>query len=91
MLKLWSILIEGNDIGLKSLIKRHLGKEAIPWSEENARLEAYRYQDVDELKELMFVFLDKVSNVEGLENYTANEWGYIKTAATFTKLYYRKK
>jgi len=91
LLKLWSILIEGSNIGLKSLIKRHLGKEVIPWSEENARLEAYRYQDVDELKALLEVFIDKVKNIEGLENYTADEWGYIKTAATFTKLYYKKK
>ena len=91
LLKLWSILVEQNDIGLKSLIKRHLGKTVIPWSEENARLEAYRYQDVDELKELLIVFLNKISEVEGLENYTAHNWGYIKTPATFTKLYYVKK
>jgi len=93
LLKLWSILIDDGSkgsIALKALIKRELGKEPIEWSAEAALTESYRLQDVICLEELFTIFLDKVSDIEFLKDYTWSDWAYIKTPATFTKLEYQK-
>ena len=91
LLKLWSILIDdGRDgsISLKSLIKRELGVEPIPYSEATALTNAYRYQDVDRLEELFQVFLSHVDDIGALSGYTAEDWCFVKTPATFTKKAY---
>lgn len=94
LLKLWDILIDSkNKIGLKVLIERHLnwGDKIIPYSKENAKLEEYRYQDVIAPKELMYIFLDKIKNVDILNDFSAVEWGSIKSSATFSKLFYTRE
>lgn len=88
VLKLWEILIEDKDISLKSLITRVLGHKAIKWSEKNAKTDAYRYQDVVYLSELWDVFLEKIKNIEGIDEYSYEEWGNVKTPATFCKQFY---
>lgn len=90
LLKLWSILIDDSDISLKSLIKKVLHQEPIPYSPEAAKSEAYRLQDVFCLRELTGEFFKRISDLSGLSNYTWDNWGYIKTPATFTKLSYRE-
>jgi len=98
LLKLWSILIDDGErtdkdgkkksISLKSLIKDELHETPIPYTEANARTEAYRLQDVVCLKKLFDIFLDRVKDIESLGSYTWEQWAYIKTPATFTKLVY---
>ncbi len=91
LLKLWSILIDdgrNGSISLKSLIKRELGLEPIPYSEETSLTDAYRYQDVDRLEELFLLFLDRIDGVGALSSYTAEDWCFVKTPATFTKKAY---
>lgn len=93
LLKLWSILIDDGrkgSIGLKNLIKTVLKVKPIPYSPENARSKAYRLQDVRRLRDLMQVFLERTQEIKGLENYTWEQWGFIKTPATFTKLSYEE-
>lgn len=97
LLKLWNILIETSSekvsISLKSLINRHLNWEngAIEYSKENAKMDKYRIQDVIAPKELMYIFLDKIKDVDVLNNFTATEWGSIKSSATFSKLFYARE
>lgn len=94
LLKLWSILVhDGRDysISLKSLIKRELKEDAIEYTEENARTDSYRYQDVIKLKELTKVFFEKVKGIKDIQHYSWEDWGYIKTPATFTKLSYEEE
>jgi len=90
LLKLWSILIDDSDISLKSLIKKELNKTPIKYSPEAAKTKEYRLQDVICLKELMVKFFIYISDLQGLENYTWDDWGYIKTPATFTKIAYKE-
>ena len=90
LLKLWAILIDDKDISLKALIKKELHLEPIPYSQEAAKSEAYRLQDVFCLRELLEVFFERITDLKGLENYTWDDWCYIKTPATFTKLAYRE-
>ena len=90
LLKLWSILIDDSDISLKSLIKKVLHQEPIPYSPEAAKSEAYRLQDVFCLRELTEKFFERISDLNALTNYTWDNWGYIKTPATFTKIAYRE-
>lgn len=91
LLKLWSILIDNKDISLKSLIRKELGREAIPYTEENAKTRAYQLQDVVCLEELWYKFLDKVSTIPNVAGYTYKDWGDINTAATFAKKAYEEK
>lgn len=90
LLKLWSILVDDKGISLKALIKKELHRKPIPYSPEAAKSEAYRLQDVFCLRELLEVFFNRVTDLEGLENYTWDDWGFIKTPATFTKNSYRE-
>ena len=96
LLKLWAILIDdgsgkGNTgISLKALIKKVLHQEPILYSPETAKSEAYRLQDVFRLRELTDKFFELTSDLSGLSDYTWDNWGYIKTPATFTKLAYRE-
>lgn len=91
LLKLWSILVYDKDVSLKSLIKKELHCHVIPWSEESARTDAYRYQDVVKLRELFQIFLNKISDMEDLKDFTSMDWCFIKTPATFTKIMYEKE
>ena len=97
LLKLWGLLIETRNekvsIRLKSLITRHLNWEngAIEYTKENAKLDAYRYQDVIAPKELMYIFLDKIKDINKLNDFSAVEWGSIKSSATFSKIFYKKE
>ena len=90
LLKLWSILVSEKDISLKSLIKNELHAQTIPYSPEKAKTDAYRYQDVEKLKELTSLFFEKIKNIEEVKGFDWNDWGYIKTPATFTKILYQK-
>lgn len=96
LLKLWSILVDdgsGKDntgISLKALIKKVLGREPIPYSPEAAKSEAYRLQDVFCLRELTEKFFERIGDLHALTGYTWDDWGYIKTPATFTKIAYRE-
>lgn len=91
LLKLWSILVDNKNISLKSLIRKELGREAIPYTEENAKTRAYQLQDVVCLEELWYKFLDKVSTIPNVAGYTFNDWGGINTGATFAKKAYQEK
>ncbi len=92
LLKLWSIIVSDTDISLKSLIKKELKKTAIPYSEQNAKTEAYRYQDVICLKELSDLFFtEKIKNITEVKEFGISEWTYIKTPATFTKILYKNE
>src|SRR5574344_1399313 len=73
LLKLWSILIEGDGTtdskgvpvsrALKNVLKRWgYPKEIIPYSPENSLTEAYRMQDVEGLEWLTRLFFEKVGN-----------------------------
>lgn len=90
LLKLWEILIEQEDISLKSLIKRHLNIIPIERTKETIHLEAYQYQDVLCPKKLWSIFLDKIKDIEELKDFTLKDWGDIKSPATFTKKFYEK-
>lgn len=94
LLKLWSILVddgETHSISLKALIERELHKKAIPYSPENVGTLEYQLQDVRCLEELCYIFLDKVKTIEAVSNYTYEQWGYVKTPATFTKIAYEEE
>lgn len=91
LLKLWSILVDNKNISLKSLIRKELGREAIPYSEENAKTRAYQLQDVVCLEELWYKFLDKVSTIPNVAGYTYKDWGGINSGATFAKNAYQEK
>lgn len=91
LLKLWSILIDDKNISLKSLIRKELGREAIPYTEENAKTRAYQEQDVVCLEELWYRFLDKVSTIPTVVGYTYNDWGRINTGASFAKNAYEER
>lgn len=91
LLKLWSILIDNKDISLKSLIRKELGRTAIPYTEENAKTRAYQLQDVVCLEELWYKFLDKVSTIPNVAGYTYADWGGINTGASFAKKAYQEK
>lgn len=91
LLKLWSILIENKDISLKSLIKRELGVNPIPYSAENAKTRAYQEQDVIQLEKLWDIFLHKVSTIPNVAGYNYSDWGGINTGATFAKKAYEEK
>lgn len=102
LLKLWSILIEGDDVtdskgvpvskALKNVLKRfNYPKETIPYSPENAKTEAYRVQDVEGLEWLTKLFFEKVENVLDLKTLNWFEWSDIKSPATFTKRAYALK
>lgn len=91
VLKLWNILVSDKDISLKSLIRKELGVEAIPYSEENAKTRAYQLQDVIQLEKIWNVFLDKVKDIPNLIDYTYKDWGEINTPATFVKKVYAEK
>ena len=85
LLKLWSILIEEKNIGLKALLKREFG-----WSvlEEGANIEKsreYAEQDVIGLEKLWYRFIEKVDDVEDVRGYTLKEWSDVKTVATLCK------
>ena len=99
MLKLWSILIEGDDLtdskgiplrkGLKDILKRfNYPKETIPYSPEAAKTIAYRTQDVEGLEWVTQLFFEKVDNVLDLNTLSWNDWSEIKSPATFTKRAY---
>lgn len=90
LLKLWSILINENDIGLKSLIKKEFNKTVIPYSEINAKTEEYRYQDVIYLEKLFKRFFEKIKPIAEVKDFTYQEWSFIKTPATFTKILYER-
>lgn len=90
LLKLWSILISETDIGLKSLIRKEFHEKPIPYTPENSKTDSYRYQDVIYLKKLWDRFLEKIDNIEEIKYFSFQEWAYIKTPATFTKLIYEK-
>ena len=89
LLKLWSILISDRDIGLKSLIRKELKEEPIPYTPKNAEARAYQLQDVIQLERLWAVFLDRVSTIPTVQNYGFNEWVKICTPATFSKMAYK--
>lgn len=102
MLKLWSILIEGDDLtdskgiplskSLKSILKRYnYEKDVITYDKEAAKTEEYRVQDVEGLEFITKIFFDKVENVLDLNTLSWNDWADIKSPATFTKRAYAKK
>jgi len=91
LLKLWSILVDESDISLKQLIRREFGKEAIPYTAENALTREYQLQDVIYLEKLWYRFLEKVSNIEAVKGYTYEDWAKITTPATFTKMAYAER
>ncbi len=90
LLKLWSILIEEDaSLKLKNVLKRYGYKgEIIEFTPENSRTDAYRNQDVEGLKYLTKLFLEKVDNVLDLNTLTWSDWCDIKSPATFTKRAY---
>lgn len=99
ILKLWSILIEGDDLtdskgvplrkGLKDVLKRwNYPKETIPYTPDNAKTEAYRVQDVEGLEWVTHKFFETIENVLDLNTLSFQEWGDIKSPATFTKRAY---
>ncbi|MBA7572565.1 hypothetical protein ES708_14348 [subsurface metagenome] len=94
LLKLWSILVDDGrkgSISLKALIERELRKPAIKYTPQTALTEAYRYQDVDCLEELWEVFLQRTSNIADVQGYSLEQWGFIKTPATFVKIAYENE
>ena len=94
LLKLWSILIDdGRDgsISLKALIRRELKKPAIEFSPELSTTTEYRLQDVICLRELWGVFLSRVSTIDAVSGYTAEEWGAINSPASFSKIAYLRE
>lgn len=91
VLKLWNILVSDKNISLKTLIRKELGVEAIPYTEENAKTRAYQLQDVIQLEKIWNVFLEKVGNIPNLQGYSYNEWSKICTPATFAKIGYAEK
>jgi len=99
MLKLWTILIESDDLtdskgvplrkGLKDILERHnYPKGVIPYSPENARTDAYRCQDVEGLEWITHLFFEKVENILDLNTLQFSDWADIKSPATFTKRAY---
>ena len=90
LLKLWSILVNDKDISLKALIKKELGLKPIPYTPENALTNAYRLQDVFRLRDITEKFFIHISDLDGLQSYTWDDWCYIKTPATFTKIAYKE-
>ena len=88
-LKLWSILVDDGRTGLsrdlKSIAERELGIKTIPWSREAGETLEYRLQDVDILESVFHVFLQKISNIGDLADYTPEQWCFIKSPATFVK------
>lgn len=92
LLKLWSILIEEEDISLKHVLKRYqYSKEVIEFTPEASETKAYREQDVLGLEFLTKIFLEKVKDILDLGTFSWEDWGFIKTAATFTKRSYNKR
>lgn len=99
LLKLWSILIEDNEefvsLKLKDVLKRYgyenEERKVIDFTPENSLTDAYRNQDVEGLKYLAQLFLDKVENVLDLRKYAWFTWGDIKSPATFTKRAYEQR
>ena len=93
LLKLWSILIEEEgSLRLKDMLKRYGYKsDIVEYSVENSRTEAYRLQDVEGLKYLTQIFLEKVENVLDLNTMSWADWCDIKSPATFTKRAYDLK
>ncbi len=91
LLKLWSILVddgEKHSISLKSLIERELHEKPIPYTPENALTREYQLQDVEKLRSLWSVFLERVSRIDAVSDYTYLKWSEVKTPATFTKIAY---
>lgn len=88
LLKLWAILIDSKGLSLSAVSQRHLNRELIPYSAEAALTDAYRYQDVDVLDELVDVFLEKVAAIEDLKYYDCAMWSRIVSPATFVKFRY---
>ncbi len=91
LLKLWAILIDSKGLSLSAVAKRYLQRDLIPYSAEAALTDAYRYQDVDVLDELVDVFLEKVSTIEDLHGYTCAMWSKIVSPATFVKIAYERE
>lgn len=93
LLKLWSILIEEEgSLRLKDMLKRYGYKgNIVEYSAENSRTEAYRLQDVEGLKYLTQIFLEKVDDVLDLNTMSWSDWCDIKSPATFTKRAYALK
>jgi hypothetical protein len=91
LIKLWAILIDSKNLSLSAVVKRHLQRDLIPYSAEAALTDAYRYQDVDVLDELVDVFLEKVSTIEDLDGYTCEMWSKIVSPATFVKIAYERE
>lgn len=91
LLKLWSILVSDRDISLKSLIRKELKENPIPFSEENAKTRAYQLQDVIQLEKLWSVFLKKIENIPTVQHYTFKQWVTICTPATFSKIAYKDR
>ncbi len=92
LLKLWSILIlDDESISLKALIKREIHRQPIEYSEANSKTEAYRFQDVMALKELTELFFNKIKPLKEIKDFTIDDWSFIKTPATFTKILYEKE
>ncbi len=91
LLKLWAILIDSKGLSLSAVSQRHLNRELIPYSAEAALTDAYRYQDVDVLDELVDVFLEKVAAIEDLDGYTCEMWSKIVSPATFVKIAYERQ
>lgn len=94
LLKLWSILVDDGEkrsISLNALIERELHRKAIPYTPENAKTLEYQLQDVRCLEELWHIFLEKVSNIEAVRGYSYEQWAYVKTPATFTKIAYEEE
>lgn len=90
LLKLWKMMIQAKNNGLKAVVKKYLGIDMIPYNKENALTDAYQLQDVLVLRPLWYYFLDKVSTIKDLEGYTYEDWGTINTEATCTKRAYDK-
>lgn len=94
LLKLWSILIDDGEygsIGLKAIVEREFGYKMLPWSPDNALNERYMSEDVEYLEKLWFRFLEKVKGVSELSEFTLDDFAYIKTPATFTKILYENE
>lgn len=91
LLKLWNILIETKDLKFKHVSNRHLGVETINYSAENAKTRDYQVQDVVYLCSLWYKFLEKVSTIPLVSDYTYADWGKICTPASFVKNAYLKE
>jgi len=92
LLKLWSILVDDgsvHSISLKALIHDVLHREAIHYDDATAHTDIYQRQDVECLRDLWGVFLERVASISDTKGYNYQDWANICTPATLCKHAYK--